>query len=408
MKKLPIGIALLIVAGTAMSHPYSAAKLTVAAESRAMIWNATVVEQGRIFVSAPRWSGSKGPQLAVLDKHGNPTAYPDAAWNAWTPGKDAAAAFVNVNALHHERGEIFAIDTGSPTFGGDPLPGAAKVVRIDLRSGKVVRVYLLPPDIARPGSYVDDIRIHGDNAYLTDAGKPGLIVLDLKNGAARRVLDGAPSTTASDRPIVTDGKTLLAPDGKPLKVNSDPMELSPDGRYLYFGPLNGPWSRIETRWLDDPSADVGSHVEPWADLPPVGGTAMAPNGDLYFTDLAENAVKRRTADGRIETVVRDPRLHWVDAPYLDGKGTLWLPVPQLDRVALFHHGASKIVWPIQLFRLSLGAAAAKSSARAAGHLAAERAIGQIEPVFEFHDAMPAGVTVAADGRIFHQFPALGR
>jgi sugar lactone lactonase YvrE len=40
-------------------------------------------------------------------------------------------------------------------------------------------------------------------------------------------------------------------------------------------------------------------------------------------------------------------------------------------------------------------------------LASDRPIGQIEPVFEFHDAMPTGVTVAANGRIFINFPRWG-
>jgi sugar lactone lactonase YvrE len=43
----------------------------------------------------------------------------------------------------------------------------------------------------------------------------------------------------------------------------------------------------------------------------------------------------------------------------------------------------------------------------ASTLASDRTIGTIEPVFEFHDAMPTGVTVSADGRIFINFPRWG-
>jgi sugar lactone lactonase YvrE len=39
--------------------------------------------------------------------------------------------------------------------------------------------------------------------------------------------------------------------------------------------------------------------------------------------------------------------------------------------------------------------------------ATDRRIGSIEPVFEFYDAMPTGVTVAADGRTFVNFPRWG-
>jgi sugar lactone lactonase YvrE len=41
------------------------------------------------------------------------------------------------------------------------------------------------------------------------------------------------------------------------------------------------------------------------------------------------------------------------------------------------------------------------------HVATDRPIGQIESVFEFHDDMPTGVSVAADGRIFVNFPRWG-
>jgi Major royal jelly protein len=40
-------------------------------------------------------------------------------------------------------------------------------------------------------------------------------------------------------------------------------------------------------------------------------------------------------------------------------------------------------------------------------LASDQTIGRIEPVFEFYDAMPTGVTVSAGGRIFINFPRWG-
>ncbi|CCW18332.1 hypothetical protein EBBID32_26830 [Sphingobium indicum BiD32] len=43
----------------------------------------------------------------------------------------------------------------------------------------------------------------------------------------------------------------------------------------------------------------------------------------------------------------------MDAPFLSPDGTLWLPVPQIDRVALFNGGHSRVMRPVQLFRISL-------------------------------------------------------
>jgi hypothetical protein len=352
---------LLLSPHVASAQRTEAAQLTIAAESREMIWNAVAVTQGRVFVAGPHWTGSKGPAVARLDAEGAPEPYPDAAWNGWRDGADAAGAFVNVNAIHLDgSGGLWVVDTGSPEFGGNPLPGGAKLVRIDLARGRVTKIYPFGPEIAPAGSYVDDVRFNGSFAYLTDAGRPGLIVLDLNTGVARRVLDNHASTTApAERQIILDGAVVKAPDGSPLRVNSDPLDLSPDGQWLYFGPLSGPWSRIETRWLNDSAlapADIATKVEPWADLPPVGGTVMDENGDLYFTDLAENALKRRRPDGKVTTVVQDPRLHWVDAPFIDANHRIWLPAPQMDRVALFNGGKTQTKWPVQLFRLDLGEA----------------------------------------------------
>lgn len=349
--------AALLVSVSVGAQEIPSAELTVAAESDTMVWNAVAVVGGRVFVAGPRWTGSKGLALGIA-RGKTVSPYPDVAWNGWRPGADPARAFVNVNAIHLDPGgALWVIDTGAPDFGGDPLPDGAKLVKIDLATNKVVRIYPFAADVARPGSYVDDVRIHGSHAYLTDAGQPGLIVLDLDSGGARRVLDGHPSVTApADRHIVLSGRVLRTADGKPLRLNSDPFELSADGRWLHYAPLEGPWSRIETRYLDDASLSDGeraAHVERWADLPPVGGTVMDADGSLYFSDLAADAIRRRAPDGTITTVVQDARLHWVDAPFLDARHRLWLPVPQMDRSPNFSGADKPREWPVRLYRIDL-------------------------------------------------------
>lgn len=349
--------ALSLALGCAAQGQATPPPLVTVAESHEMIWNAVAIDDSdHVYVAGPRWTGAQGPSVALLQASGALRPYPDAVWN--TPNADVSPAqrFVNVNAIHRDSsGGLWVVDTGVTGFGGTVLPGGAKLVRIDLKTGRVARVYPLTSDVARPHSYVDDIRFHGTHAYLTDAGEPGLIVLDLINGHARRVLDGAPQTRATPgREIILDGQVVRAPDGTPLQVNADPLEVSPDGRWFYFATLEGPWWRVETRWLDDAALtdpQLQSHLEPWVDLPPVGGTTMDAQGNLYFSDLAANAIRRLTPDRRVQTVLVDSRLHWVDAPALDREGRLYLPVPQMDRVGLFHDGKSQIQWPIRLYRI---------------------------------------------------------
>lgn len=324
-------------------------------QSREKVWNAVAHLEGHTYVAGPRWTAGSGPQLSIVDEQGRRAAFPDSAWNAWAPTKDARQAFVNINALRLEGNTLWVVDTGAPEFGGNPIPDGAKLVAIDLTEKRVKRTYFFSDEVARPGSYIDDVRFQGNYAFLTDAGNAGIVVLDLLSGSARRVLDGHPSVTATnDRDIVLSGQTVKAPGGSALRVNADPLEVSPDGQWLYYGPLQGPWSKVLISDLTAPDltpAQLASRVEPFADLPPTGGTVMDARGNLYFSDLAHDAIRVLRPDGHVETLIVDPRLHWVDAPFLDRDGMLWLPAAQMDRVSLFNDGTSRVQWPMTIFVL---------------------------------------------------------
>lgn len=140
-----------------------------------------------------------------------------------------------------------------------------------------------------------------------------------------------------------------------MRVNADPLEDSPDGEWLYFGALQGPWSKVRIADLIATtltSDQLSGRFEPLADLPPTGGAVRDAQGNMYFSDLACDAIRIRRPNGSIETLVVDERLHWVDAPFLDQEdGTLWLPAAQMDRVSLFNGGTSRVQWPMTIFHL---------------------------------------------------------
>ncbi|GBQ62101.1 hypothetical protein AA103196_0223 [Ameyamaea chiangmaiensis NBRC 103196] len=330
--------------------------LRIEASSSVLDWNAVALAANHIFVGGPRWTGFSGPAVAVLTKGNSLRPFPNPEWNGWKPGLDAKQRFVSVNALHIDpEGKLWVVDTGTPQFGGPPVENGPKLVRLDPVTGKILHVYPMGPDVAPAGSYIDDIRFNGPHAYLTDAGKGAILVLDITTCAVRRVLDASPATHARpDRPIVIDGKVVRNANGTPLLVNADPLEVSPDGKYLYFGPLEGPWSKVPTSLLDDPvilPATLAASVTPWADLPPIGGSAMDEHGNLYFIALKDETVYRRDPEGKIVPLVSDHGLHWADAPFLARDRRLWLPVAQLDRLARFNHGVNHIQQPFLLFSI---------------------------------------------------------
>ena len=156
------GLAMAVALTGCASQQSRPATLEVALQSHEKIWNAVAHLEGQTYVAGPRWTAGSGPQLSIVDGQGRRAAYPDSAWNAWAPAKDARQAFVNINALRLEKTTLWVVDTGAAEFGGNPIPDGAKLVAIDLAKKRVVRTYLFPVEVARPGSYIDDVRFQGN------------------------------------------------------------------------------------------------------------------------------------------------------------------------------------------------------------------------------------------------------
>ena len=319
-------------------------------------WVGIVVsDAGRSFVLYPRPEGEAGLRVAEL-KNGQPVAYPDAAWNAWQPGRAPADKFVRANSLRiGPDGLLWVVDTGTPKMGGSILPGGPKLVAINLTTNQVVRTLPLD-DVLKTNSFVDDLRLLGNTIYLTDAGVPALVVLDKQTGRGRRVLEHDSSTTAR-RPLYAEGRELTTPDGKPVRVHADQLEVSPDGKYLYFQPACGPLARVETRYLNDPqlpAAELSRRVQPFYDSPSTGGTAIDAAGNLYLTDTNQKRLLRITPAGQATVLLADERLLWPDALWLDNRGNLWIPAAQLNRIPLLHGGTDAFRPPVYIYKLPLG------------------------------------------------------
>ncbi|WP_433460974.1 SMP-30/gluconolactonase/LRE family protein [Micromonospora sp. CA-248212] len=309
--------------------------------------------RGRVFLSYPSADGP-GVQVVEALPDGRRNPYPDAAWNARDQPPDGT--FVHVNGLRAgPDGRLWIVDSGSPQLGGDQVPGGARLIVVDVDGDRVDRVYHLDGAV-RPHSYVDDVRFHDGTAYVTDAGAPGLVVVDLDSGACRRVLDRHPSTVG--RPVVADGRALRDPSGAEVCLHADQLEVSPDGRWLYYQPASGGMSRIGTRWLDDPTLsdeELARRVEPWSDTPSTGGTAIDARGTIYVSDVESRRILAVGPDRSVRTLVADPRLNWVDAMWLDTDGQLWLPAAQLHLTAGFNGGHPAVAYPIRIYRMPVDA-----------------------------------------------------
>ena len=338
-------------------------RLTTLATNGKLIWTGVAeTADGRVFVTLPRVDASTpNPSVAALGPGGTLVPFPGGSWNAWRPGADPARSFVSASAIRlGPEGDLWVVDNAVVGEAGRPaVPGGPKIVVLDPRARAAVRVYPLGADVLRPRSVIEQLRLNGRHAYVTDGGVPGLIVLDLDTGRARRVLDGDRATTAA-RPAIVDGHILRGPDGKPAAIDADQLEVAPDGTALYLQPLPGPLYRVPTRLLDDPTvpaAGLSRSVEFWYDTPSLGGTAIDRAGDLYLTDLGTDSILELAPDRHLSLVIHDARLHWAGTPTIDRRGDLLVPVPQLDRMAAFNRGKTAMQWPVAIYRLPVGATA---------------------------------------------------
>jgi sugar lactone lactonase YvrE len=305
----------------------------------------SVSAQRRIFVNFPRWTEDVPVSVAEVGTGGKVTPYPDAEWNAWRNRKRFELSpqdhFVCVQSVvvdHHDN--LWVVDAGAPAM-DFIVPGAPKLVEISLATNTVTRVIPLDESVAPQGSYMNDIRFTPDDryAFVTDSGQRGaIVVVDLLTGAARRTLDGHPSTQPEPSVTITvDGRPLERPDGRRLIGASDGITISPDGTTLSWQALTGvtlysvPVAALESAALTP--AEVAAQVAVVGRNGVADGLWSDERG-IWVTSPENDAIKLRTG-AQIGTVVKDRRLDWPDTFSQAPDGTIYVTASRIPDMQWF-------------------------------------------------------------------------
>lgn len=361
-RSLPVLLALLLV-GCGGDPPSeqeasipaagAAALERVVASDGVQLTGVTVAESGRMFVNFPRWREIPHSVVEVTEDS-TFAPYPDEAWNRWTEGADGGErAFVCVQSVVADNGSLWVLDPASPRLGG-VVESGAKLVKIDLDTDRVSRVYRFDSDVAPPQSYLNDVRIDEEHqyAYITDSGLGALVVLNLETGEQRRVLAEHPSTQAADTVLTVDGEPLRFTDGSVPQIHSDGIALDEDADALYYHALTGyHLYRIPTRVLRNGAAGPDERAAAVTDLGPTpapDGMLLGPNDNLYMADLERNAVVYRRPDGQIKTLVRDSTIRWADTFTLGPDNQLYFTDSRIQDTDWFTEGAavSDLTFPV--------------------------------------------------------------
>jgi sugar lactone lactonase YvrE len=342
------------------------ARLELVADLGHQVTGVSVSETNRIFVNFPRWTEDTAISVAEL-KDGEVKPYPDEEWNAWRNAKKDEITphdhWVCVQSVvADQRGSLWVLDPAAPAQ-SHLVDKGPKLVRIDLASDKVAQVIAFDEDAAPQGSYLNDVRFSNDGkyAFITDSGVKGaLLVVDIAAGKARRVLDGHPSTQMKKGLVVkADGKELRRPDGRGVEFSADGIELSSDGKYLYWQAIKGDQLyRIPADALTGAGLkgdDVSGQVEHYGTNGVNDGLLIAHGTeDMYLTSVQDNAIKvRNLAEGpqaAPKTVVQDERLRWPDTFSQGPDGTIYVTTSHIQDSAFFKPDAPAAL-PTQLWRL---------------------------------------------------------
>jgi sugar lactone lactonase YvrE len=351
IKPFHIGVAAALIAaaaGAAFAQTRSSA-LTQVAQFDHQVTGVAVTADGRRFVNFPRWTDDAPVSVAEVMKDGSIRPYPDARWNEYRNARanemSVADHFVCVQSIVPDgHGNLWVLDPGAP--GNEKiLPGAPKLVKIDLATNRVTKTIPVPETVALQGTYLNDIRFSPDGriGYITDSGTRGaIIVVDLDSGASWRTLDGHPSAQVDKSVTVTiDGKPLRRADGRQPMFASDGIAISQDGKTLYYQALTGrTLYSVDTALLRREVAESAraAGVKTVAQTHVADGLWMSKAGVLYLTSPTDYSIKRLNG-ASVETVLTDRRLRWPDTFSEGADGRMYVTASHIQDTQWFAPGA---------------------------------------------------------------------
>ncbi len=311
--------------------------------------NIAVSEEGRVFFS---FHPEAGPPVQVAELvDGEPVPYP--------PQLPEELAYQSVLSLRIDRqGRLWVLDNANHGT------GTPRLLAFDLASGEVAYRFDFPPEIAGPGSHLNDFQVSPDGRriYIAEAsifGKtPALVVHDVEAGESRRLLEGHESVTPEHYVPVVQGREMIVFGIFAIRPGVDSIALDRRGEWLYFAPVtSNHMYRVRRADLDDPSLSpdqLAARVERFALKTMSDGITTDLDDNVYLSDPDESAIVLLQPDGSLRTLLKDPLLRWPDGFSFGPDGWLYVTCSALHHVIMRSGSHLRSQAPYQIFRFRPG------------------------------------------------------
>ncbi len=289
--------------------------------------NIAIGPDGRMFISVHEFYG-KELKVVELFRDGSTRPYPTAKW-ATAPAEGKENGLYGVLGLNVDRaGILWMLDTSGPDRAG-------RLIGWNTRREKLHKIVYLGKPVINDVTFLNDLAIDTKNkfAYLADT-SGAIIVVNLRTGQARRVLEGSRFTVAEDIDMVIDGRTIFL-GGEPARLGINPATIDPKNKFFYFGAMSGTaLYRIATTYLRDFSlsdAQLEARIEQYGDKPISDGITIDGGENVYITSITENAIGVVGPDGEYKILYQDESISWPDGFAYGADDNIYFTVNQLHK-----------------------------------------------------------------------------
>lgn len=352
------GLLLVIALITVQAFAQQPVLETVFSDNTYQFTGVAVSAKGRLFVTYPLWSDTYKYAVVEVMKDGTSKPYPDAAMNDWKPGADGMNKWVCVQTAYVDDDDyLYIVDPAAPKL-EKVYNNSAKVVKFNLQNNQVEKVYRFPGTIDNH-SYLNDIRVDTKKqvAYLTNSGTGGIVILDLKTGGSRQVLQAHKSVHPDPYvKFIIDGRELKK-QGQPVAFQSDGIALTPDRSYLYYKTIpDKRLYRVPTAALLDSTLtgqQLAGKVEDLGDVANTDGMIFDQKGILYLGDPVNYQMVRVTPDNKPHTWFMSKELIWPDTYSISKDGYIYITTSQIQKQPDYNEGINKRTSPYMVYKVKL-------------------------------------------------------